>query len=223
MKKYIILFIGLGMMLGSCEFDNYDEPTSKITGKIIYQGKTLGFRSNRLSLLLFQSGYQLHESENVAINQDGTFSAIMFDGDYKLINPAGTNQPWVLRTDTVFFELNGQIAIDYEVTPYFIINNESYARSGDNMTASCELEQIVGTSTLQSAALFISRTLICDDRYNNGSHVIPAGDITDLSDVNFTVPIEQRILDFGYCFVRVGVKVNQASEWLFTQVEKVEF
>jgi len=223
MKKLSIVMTVVILMFSSCKYDNFDEPTSVIEGKITYNGKTLGFRSNALNLQLWQSGFGLYTSVSVAVNQDGTFRALMFDGDYKLINATGTTQPWVYRSDTVFFNLKSKAEIDYQVTPYFIINDETYSKSGNNMTANCKLEKIVSTATLQSATLYVSRTAICNENYKEASQQLNASAITDLNNVNFTVAIPQRLIDFGYCYVRLGVKVSQASERLYTQVQKITF
>lgn len=223
MKKLLIISLVFSLLLSSCAYDNFDEPTSVISGQIVHNGKTLGFRSNAMSLQLYQPGFGLYTAVNVAINQDGTFNAVMFDGDYKLINASGTTQPWVLRTDTLKFSLNGSVNLDYEVTPYFIINDETYTKSGTNITASCKLQQVATTATLQSATLYISRTAICNENYNEAKQQLNASAITDLNNVNFTVAIPQRLIDQGFCYVRVGVKASQASERLYTQMEKISF
>jgi hypothetical protein len=151
-----------------------------------------------MSLQLYQPGFGLYTAVNVAINQNGTFNAVMFDGDYRLINASGTTQPWVLRTDTLKFSLNGSANLDYEVTPYFIINDEAYTKSGTNITANCKLQKVATTATLQSATLYISRTAICNENYNEGKQQLNASAITDLNNVNFTVAIPQRLITQGY-------------------------
>jgi hypothetical protein len=223
MKNILIILFASALLLSSCEFDNFDAPESTISGKIVYQGQVLGMRTNAMSLRLYQPGFGLYTALNVSVSQDGTFSALVFDGSYKLINAPGTTQPWVLRTDTVFFELKGKATIDYEVTPYFMIKDASFVKSGANLTANCKLEKIVTTSTLQNATLYLSRTAMCDENFNEGKQQLAIAAMPDLNNVNFTVVIPQRLIDQGYCFARIGVKVSQASERLYTQVQKVTF
>jgi len=223
MKKIYLIAGILSFLISSCAFDNFDEPTSVIEGRVVYQGEVLGFRHDALNLQLYQPGYELYTAFNMPIDQDGTFSALTFNGTYKLINPSGSNQPWVLRTDTVTFELNGSKTIDYEVMPFFMANNESFSKSGSNMTASCSIDKIVQTASLESATLYISRTEFCSQNFNEGRQEISAANITNMNNVNFSVAIPQRLLDFGYCYVRIGIKSAQASERLYTQVQKVSF
>ena len=223
MKNLFIILFVTGLLLSSCSYDNFDEPTSVITGKIVNQGKTLGFRTNALSLQLWQPGYGTYTRVDIAVNQNGTFNAVMFDGNYRLINASGTTQPWVLRTDTVKFELKGTASVDYEVTPYFLISNETFVKSGTNMTANCKIAKIATTATLTNATLYVSRTAMCDENYKEASQQLLAAAMPDLNNVNFTVAIPPRLNDQGYCFVRVGVKASQASERIYTQVQKITF
>jgi hypothetical protein len=223
MKNISIIIFALSMLLVSCGYDNFDEPTSVITGKVVYQGKTLSFRSNALSLQLWQSGFGLYTSVGVAVNQNGTFKALMFDGKYKLINASGTTQPWVLRTDTVFFDLNGSASVDYEVTPYFLINDETFTKSDTSILATCKIAKIATTATLSNATLYISRTAMCDENYKESSQQILPAAMPDLNNVNLKAGITKRVRDQGYCYVRIGVKASQASERLYTQVQKITF
>jgi len=223
MKNSLFISLVFSLLLSSCAYDNFDEPTSTISGQVVYQGKTLGFRNNALTLQLYQPGYDLYTAVNVAIKEDGTFNAVMFDGDYRLINPAGTTQPWIPRTDTLKFTLRGSVNLDYEVTPYFIISDETYTKSGNNISGTCKLEQVVSTATLQSATLYISRTAFCSENFNEGKHQLNAAAITDLNNVSFTAAIPQRLIDQGYCYVRIGVKASQSSERLYTQSNKITF
>jgi hypothetical protein len=223
MKNISIIIIAISLLLISCKYDNFDEPTSVITGKVVYQGKTLSFRSNALFLQLWQPGFGLYTSVSVAVNQNGTFNALMFDGQYRLINASGTTQPWVLRTDTVKFELAGTASVDYEVTPYFLISDEVYTTIDTSVVATCKIAKIATTATLSNATLYISRTSMCDENYKESSlQILPAA-MPDLNNVSIKAGITKRVRDQGYCYVRVGVKASQASERLYTQVQKITF
>ena len=223
MKNLLIIIIVFGLLLSSCGLDNYKSPTSVITGHVVYQGNILGFRSNAISLQLWQPGFGLNTSVSVAINQNGSFTSLMFDGSYKLINVKAVTQPWIARTDTIFFDLKGTANVDYEVTPYYLITSDTYAKSGTNMTANCKITKVATTATLTNATLYVSRTAMCDQNYKEASvQLLPAA-MPDLTNVNFTVAIPARLLNQGYCFVRIGVLAGQATERLYTQVQKITF
>ena len=91
------------------------------------------------------------------------------------------------------------------------------------MTANCKIAKIVSTATLTSATLYVGRTAYVDENYKEASQQILAASMTDLNNVNFTVVIPQRLIDFGYCYVRIGVKSGQATERIYTQVQKITF
>ena len=92
----------LPVMPSSCGLDNYDAPESLLQGKIVYQGRPLGLRSTSgaIQLQLYQDGYAKRDPIPVYVNQEGEFSAKLFEGDYKLVTRDG-NGPWVNSRDTL--------------------------------------------------------------------------------------------------------------------------
>src|SRR5660397_127396 len=94
MKRYIILLliVAFGLSYSGCTQDNFDPPTSMLTGTIVYNSTPVGVRSNGTQLELWQYGFKLRSKISVYIAQDGTYSARLFDGNYKLVRLAGA--PW---------------------------------------------------------------------------------------------------------------------------------
>ena len=86
---YIFL---LGVCMWSCGKDNYQAPESTLTGTVVYQGEPVGVRGSNQSvrLQLWQDGFQTREPIDVYVAQDGSFSAALFDGQYKLITVPGS-------------------------------------------------------------------------------------------------------------------------------------
>src|SRR5690606_41577865 len=87
MKKIWIVLLPLALMAGGCGFDNYDEPQSKLFGRVTYNGEALGVRGTgeAVQLQLYQDGYELRNPISAYVAQDGTFEATLFDGEYKLV------------------------------------------------------------------------------------------------------------------------------------------
>ena len=50
-KLLYILPVALVAMLTSCKKDNYDEPSSKLSGRVVYQGQPLGFETSQDAVL----------------------------------------------------------------------------------------------------------------------------------------------------------------------------
>ena len=121
----ILASLALAASLAACEFgvfDNYDEPNALLTGRVVYQGSPVGVRSNGVQLELWQPGYDLNQKIPIYVDQDGSFSAMVFDGEYKLNLLAG-NGPWVDIRDTLQVQVQGQTQVDVPVVPYYTIEN----------------------------------------------------------------------------------------------------
>ena len=94
MKRIIPFFIMICCLVAvsSCGYDNFDEPKSMLTGKVVYNGEPVGVRSGSSEFALFQDGYALHGSIPVYIAQDGSYSVNLFNGEYKLVRLGKTVQ-----------------------------------------------------------------------------------------------------------------------------------
>ena len=79
--------LSLSLLAISCGLDNYDEPESFLEGKITYKGKQLGLKGTNggNSTTIVSGWYANHDPITVYATQDGTFSAVLFDGPYKLV------------------------------------------------------------------------------------------------------------------------------------------
>ena len=79
MKKITSFFTLLCCLLAisSCRYDNYDEPQSLLTGRVIYDGEPVCVRAGGAEFVLYQDGYAFHNSIPVYVNQDGTYSAVL--------------------------------------------------------------------------------------------------------------------------------------------------
>lgn len=168
MKKYsiycLLIFVTL---VSSCGKDNYEEPTSTLTGRIVYQGEPLQLKGSNQSvrIQLFQEGYDFRSPLDVFVGQDGSFSAKLFDGHYKLVTRDG-NGPWLNTRDTTEIELRGSASVDLEVTPYFTISNPSISLNGSVMNTSFTINQIVDASQIDRVILLLNTTTFVDEVSN---------------------------------------------------------
>ena len=137
--SYIILFSLIALF--SCKKDNYEEPTSRLSGRVIFQNQPVGVRSDGVQLELWQRGYALFTKIPVYVAQDGTFSATLFDGDYKLVRLRG-NGPWIDNTDSISVKVSGNTQVDVPVVPHFNLNNVSFSKSGNTVTATLQYSKL---------------------------------------------------------------------------------
>lgn len=211
----LVLFTGCGK-------DNYDAPESKLVGKVTYQGQALNLRGTGEAILLqlYQDGYEKHDPISVFVGQEGEFSALLFNGEYKLVTRDG-NGPWMNRHDTVTVNLSGHSEVNIEVTPYFTISNEQLAVSGTTMTASFTINQIVSTATINKVMLILSKTQFADDVNN-----VFRKDITEVSTgaVNLSADISgnTEIAKAKALYARVGVLANGADQAIYSSVVRLK-
>lgn len=219
MKKYILAILALSaLLLTSCGKDNYDEPKSLLTGKIVSatSKEAVGVKNQTdggVKIQLWQDGYELYTAIEVSVNQDGTFSASVFDGTYKVVT-TDNNGPWVNDRDTIVVQVKGNAFVEYPVKPYFEMSNEEFKLEGNTLTATFDLQQpnAIQDRELSEVTLYVSNTMFVDDSFNKmkvnaespavGSNSITM-DITDLA--------SNAVL-----YARIGVKINGVEQRLYT-------
>ncbi len=217
-------FVYAGLLLvatlfSACKYDNYDPPASTLTGRVTYQNQPVGVRTNGVQLELWQRGYQLFTKIPVFINQDGTFSASLFDGDYKLVRLRG-NGPWVDNTDTIDVQVRGTTQVDVPVQPYFTINSPTFQRSGTNLTATGQINQVVSGRAVEQVTLYVGTTQFVDATNNAGSTSLSRTALADLSKP-LSLSLATPTVVKGTAYMRLGVKTAGVAELLYTPVQQV--
>ena len=109
----IFSVILLLVLFSGCGKDNFDAPESKLVGRVTYQGQALNLRGTgeAVQLQLYQDGYEKNDPISVFVGQDGTFSALLFDGEYRLTTRDG-NGPWVNNHESVTVNLKGHTEVN---------------------------------------------------------------------------------------------------------------
>lgn len=221
MKAILFSLLAGTILLAGCAKDNFDPPSSTLTGRVVYQDQPIGVRTNGVQLELWQRGYQLFTKIPVFLAQDGSFSASLFDGDYKLVRLRG-NGPWVDNTDTIDVQVRGASKIDVPVQPYYVIRNEKMQKSGSAVTASCLVSQAIAGKAVESVTLYLGATQFVDINNNAGRVDKSGADVADLTkELSFSLNIPATVLSKGYAYGRIGVKTVGVAEMLYTPVQKI--
>lgn len=219
---YIFLIMMAAFVLTSCGLDNYDAPQSRLHGRITYNGETLGLRGTgeAVRLQLYQDGYELSDNIQVFVGQDGTFEAMLFDGEYKLVT-RNQNGPWVNTRDTIVVNLKGSAEVEVKVTPYFTISNETITLNGSVLNASFNVDKIVSTANIDYVTLLVSKTSFVDDVTNIARKDFKnqqAGTLNlsmDMSDnANFSAA--------KALFARVGVRTVGADQAIYSDIVRLK-
>lgn len=192
-KMKYLLILCLGLTATGCTKDNYDEPESLLTGKIVYDGTPLNVRGTggAVTIQAYQHGYDYFNPISINVGQDGSFSATLFNGDYLLVTKDG-NGPWVNNRDSVAVTVKGNTNIDVSVTPYFMISGENITLAGSKVKASFTIERIVPAARISKVMLLLSKTQFADDISNiyhqeysdiKTGNVMLEADVADNADV----------------------------------------
>lgn len=233
MKREILytLFAVLVFVVTGCEYDNFDAPTSMLTGTVNYQGTPVGVKTNGTQLELWQYGYQVRSKIAVYIAQDGTYSTRLFDGNYKMVRLSGA--PWENLTDSIDVTVKGNTVIDVPVTPFFIISTPTFSYADSIVTASGLISKI-GTRNIERVTLYIGLTGFVDavnvaTYYNKATDkIVPVqldktgAAISNLSSpLVFTLRLPKAIYTRKEVFARLAVKTTGVSEMYFSPVQKL--
>jgi hypothetical protein len=223
MKPYILITFSAFfiLLLSACEKDNVKEPGSVLSGRIVYQGQPVGLRSSGVQFELWQPGYQLYSKIPLNIAQDGTFSALLFDGDYKLVRTPGAG-PWADNTDTINVLLKGTADVDVLVQPYFLIKNAAFEKNGSAVKATFTIEKNTSTKTLELARLYIGPNVIVDQNNNSATAQASAAAITIGQPVTVNVNIPSGIANETFIYARIGVKTTGVAELLYTEPQRIQ-
>lgn len=224
MKNNLFIYVLLLVFaVGSwgCTKDNYQPPKSQLTGKVVYNGQAIGLRSNGVQLELWQHGFAFFTKIPVYVDQDGSFSALLFDGKYKLTRQNGVG-PWVNNTDSIDVQVSGNTIVDVPVTPYSFVKGATYQKSGANITATANIETVTTTNPLEAVRLYVFKTALVDDVNQNAVTSIAAAQIPDISQpITMSVAIPASLANADAVYVRVGVKTAGVAELAYSPAEKI--
>ena len=220
MKEYIktIIIVLMGFGLGACALDNEPEPEIMFEGNFVYNGQPVPMMNGRARLSFYEDAFELNGRFTVHSNQDGRFSELVFPGNYDVVLDFDRGA-YEDNSDTTFINITGNTFFEWDVVPFYFVNQANYNVNGNTLTATADVSQI-STRELEFVSLLISRLKICD-RVNHEDEIqIPAAEITDLSNISITADLTDWPQD--YCFVRIGVKSDGNTYYNYSQVMKVD-
>lgn len=222
MKKILrttVLLASVWLMQG-CGLDNYEGPESQLTGRVTYQGEPLQLRHGSIKFDLEQDKYELGDKIEVAIAQEGTFSARIFPGEYRLV-PRPGNGPWTDDCQAVEFTIKGGKQLDFEVVPYYLLRNPNITLSGNTLKGACSVKGIAGGKAIEAMTLFVGKTRFVDDR--GGRSVATANFEQPAEGPNsVSANIGAAVDKYPALYARIGLKVQGVDERIYTEIVKIK-
>jgi len=215
----------------ACKKDNYKEPSSTLSGRIVYKGETIGVENYQVPYQLYQFGFGKVGSIDGTFSQEGNYSSLLFDGDYKLIIPNGQGPfRWKQLAsgapDSIAVTLKGSQALDLEVTPYYMIRTPQITGGSGKVTAVFKAEKIITdpaiAKNIERVNLYINKTQFVSGANNIAKAEISGGAIADPNNISMNVAVP-GIAPQTYVFARIGLKIAGVEDLIFSPVLKVNF
>jgi hypothetical protein len=229
-KIHYIILLAIAFGVQSCKKDNYEAPASTLNGRIMYNGEEIGLEFNQVPVELYQPGFGKSGAIATTFAQDGTYSSLLFDGQYKLIIPNGQGPfRWQENSsggrDTLNVTVSGNQTLDLEATPYFLLRNATYTVSGTTLNATCRVDQIItgaDAKLIENVALFINKTQFVSRADNIANTELGAAAITDPANVNLSVTVPAMTPTQNYVFARIGLKISGVEDMIFSPLQKIQ-
>lgn len=231
-RFYYTIFFAACLSFAACKKDNYAAPQSKLSGRLMYKGDSIGVEQSQVSYELYQYGFGKVGGINSTFGQDGTYSALLFDGAYKLTIPNGQGPfKWKQTTagtpDSLPITLKGSQTLDLEVIPYYMIRNPRITAASGKVTGTFKIEKVVTDATaknIENVRLYINKTqFVSGGDYNIAQASLDGAAIMDLSNVSLSVTIPGISPTQNYVFARIGLKIAGVEDLIFSPVQKLSF
>lgn len=233
MKIQKLLWLLPLVLFAACSldnYDNYDEPEATLQGAFLYEGDSIRVSYDNVTFELWQGGFGAESPINVTVGQDGSYSAVLFEGNYRLVIPPGQG-PFIGGgigeggSDTLRVALQGDQRLDIEVTPYYMIRDPQFSVSGRTVSVDFAVDQIAtgaNAQDVQFVELYIGKTKYVDIRTSVASSSMAGGDIDDMNSISLSTDVPELTPTQDYVFARVGVKVNNVEDLIFSKIEKIQ-
>ncbi|WP_231491363.1 DUF3823 domain-containing protein [Pedobacter sp. Leaf170] len=230
-RYFLAIALMVAVFVSSCKKDNYDAPEVDFNGRLVYKGESINVQYGNVNFELWQPGFGNNGAINVNVNQEGGFSAKLFNGNYKLVFSANQG-PFLWpknvagRQDTIQLNLNGSKTMDIEIVPYYMIRNGVITAAAGKVNASCKLEKIItdaNAKNIESVSLYVNKTQFVDGSNNLATQTISGAAIADLNNLNMVVNIPSIVPTQNYVFARIGVKIAGVEDLIFTPVSKLTY
>jgi hypothetical protein len=228
--RYIVI-PALLLSFYSCKKDNRSAPSTYLTGAIMYKGDSINVERNQVPYQLYQYGFGKvgQIGSNTTFEQNGSYSQVLYDGDYKLIIPNGQG-PFLWKQDangnpdSLAISLKGNQTVNLEVTPYYMIRNTQITAAGGTVTANFKIEKIITDSlakNIERVSLYINRTQFVSGGDNVAAKDMAGADVTDPNNISLSVTVPPITPNQNYIFARVGVKIANVEDMIFSPLQKI--
>ncbi|MBS7562795.1 DUF3823 domain-containing protein [Mucilaginibacter sp. Bleaf8] len=230
--QYLVL-VAIMWLATSCKKDTYDAPKITLKGRLVYNGESINLEYNQVPLELYQPGFGKTGAITATFAQDGTYSMLLFSGDYKLIIPNGqgpfrwSENATTNRRDTMNVSINGDQTLDLNVTPYYLISNPQMAVSNRVVTATFGINKVItdaNARNIERVTLYVNKTQFVSggSDYSIVATDLAGSAISNLNSVSMSATVPAIAPTQNYAFARIGLKVQGIEDMIFSPVQKIQ-
>ena len=127
--------------------------------------------------------------------------------------------------DTLYVKLAGNQQLDVEVLPYYMIRNAQFSGGESKVNVALKLEKIitdVNAKAIERVSLYVNKTEFVARATNIAVTDVAGADVKDLNSINLTAIVPAITPTQKYVFARVGVKIKDVEDMVFSAVQKVQ-
>jgi hypothetical protein len=216
------------------------------TGKLTCNGQSFLYDGNPAYnvLKLYQKGFgKVDNGTNVRIDEEGNFSQLLFAGDYWLTL---NNTPYPfefeefhsrgvgLGYDSLYLNIQSNMVKNFEVKPYFIINDFSVTVEGENIVFRCRVAKNENLQSTPPRVIFGRAFLSPTSKVNSATVCTKSkrAVITDSGDIEIPIPVSGNAPSYrssyannyrDYAFCRIAIELDGIQQYfLFSETRKLE-
>jgi type II secretory pathway component PulK len=118
--------------------------------------------------------------------------------------------------------LKKSTSVDVNVTPYFTISGENISISGNTLSASFTVNQVVASATLEKVYLVLSKTQFADEVNNIFRSDITGNVSAGAVNVSADLSGNSNVAGAQFLYGRVGVKTVGTEQAVWSPVVKLK-
>lgn len=225
------IILGLLLAATGCKKDNYAAPSATLNGQLTYKGSPVGVEYNQVPFNLYQPGFGKSAPIVGTFQQDGTYSTLLFNGNYKFTIPPNQG-PFMWKElgpnkrDTLAVVVSGNQTLNIEVTPYYMVRDAKITAASKVVTAVFNIEKVItdaNAKDIDRVSLYINKTQFVSGGDQIAGTDLAGSAITSLNNISMSVNIPGISPTQNYVFARVGIKISGVEDMIFSPVVKVTY
>lgn len=208
---FFTLIAVTGVLLGSCDLDNYEGPDATLKGSFIDEktGELVQQDIIRGTMVkIIEHGYDPVAPQYIRAQPEGIYIDKMLFSNTYTVQPERGN---FVQVEAQEIRIQGETTLDFTVTPYIRVIDANIINTGDKVTATFRLEQNV-PNNISRIGLYAHPEPIVGEPIRTVATELPINAVVDPAQT-FTLEIDlasnsSRLLTGHKYFFRIGALID---------------